>query len=291
MPYSVCGRLRHLDGVAQALPVEVDQLVPRVALLGREVGGRRLVERERLGDVGRNRGRHVGVNAEQSRRLLQRHHLRDGIPPVAALRHVVRVAEALHQRRPRRGDADGIPAGRRRLAGEAVARQRRDHEVEGVRCAAAMRRGIGQRIDDLQLLDDRAGPAVRDDHRQRILMLRADVDEMNVEAVDLGDELRQGVQPRLAPCASRSRSPNSARAACIVASCTPCDDVRDGFPFRPLRGVDAPTKVVDRGVGKLDGERPDSARGVSLRGWQGRRNAFDFRNGHDVHRCWYGWKM
>ena len=66
--------------------------------------------------------------------------------------------------------------------------------------------GIGQRIDDLHLLDDRAGPAVRDDHRQRIFMLRADVNEMNVEPVDLGDELRQGVQPRLAPCASRGRS-------------------------------------------------------------------------------------
>ena len=30
--------------------------------------------------------------------------------------------------------------------------------------------GIGQRLDDLQLLDDRAGPAVRDDERQRVLV-------------------------------------------------------------------------------------------------------------------------
>jgi hypothetical protein len=34
-----------------------------------------------------------------------------------------------------------------------------------------MGRGIGQPIDDLQLLDDRAGPAMRDDHRQRIVMV------------------------------------------------------------------------------------------------------------------------
>ena len=65
--------------------------------------------------------------------------------------------------------------------------------MEGVRRAAAMGRGIGQRLDDLQLLDDRAGPAVRDDERQRILMLRADVDEMDVQPVDLGDELRQAL--------------------------------------------------------------------------------------------------
>ena len=60
-----------------------------------------------------------------------------------------------------------------------------------------MGRGIGQRIDDLHLLDDRAGPPVRDDERQRIFMFRTNVNEMNVEPVDLGDELRQGVQLRL----------------------------------------------------------------------------------------------
>jgi hypothetical protein len=59
-------------------------------------------------------------------------------------------------------------------------------------------RRIRQRIDDLQLLDDRAGPPVGDDQRQRIVMAGADVDEMDVEPVDLGDELRQGPQPRLA---------------------------------------------------------------------------------------------
>ena len=64
--------------------------------------------------------------------------------------------------------------------------------MEGIRCTPAMRRGIGQRIDDLQLLDDRAGPSMRDDHRQRILVLRANVDEVNVEPVDLGDEVAAG---------------------------------------------------------------------------------------------------
>ena len=49
-----------------------------------------------------------------------------------------------------------------------------------------MRGGVGQQIDDLQLLDDRAGPAVRDDQRQRVLVLRADVDEVDVQSVDLG---------------------------------------------------------------------------------------------------------
>ena len=60
-----------------------------------------------------------------------------------------------------------------------------------------MGRGIGERLDDLELLDHRARPAVRHDQRQGVFVLRPDVDEVDVEAVDLGDELRIAVQPRL----------------------------------------------------------------------------------------------
>src|SRR5262252_9824159 len=70
--------------------------------------------------------------------------------------------------------------------------------MESVGRARAMRRWIGQRIDDLQLLDHRAWPPVRDDQRQGIFVFGTNVNEMNVEAVDLGDELRQGVQFLLA---------------------------------------------------------------------------------------------
>src|SRR5438309_10501882 len=69
--------------------------------------------------------------------------------------------------------------------------------MESVRCASAVCRGIGEWIDNLQLLDDRARPAVRDDERQRIFMLRTNVNEMNVQPIDLSDELWRGVQPRL----------------------------------------------------------------------------------------------
>src|SRR5262249_13894265 len=61
-----------------------------------------------------------------------------------------------------------------------------------------MRRGIAQWIDDLQLLDHRAGPSVRDDERQCIFMFRTNVNEMNVQPINLGHEVRQGLQFRLA---------------------------------------------------------------------------------------------
>ena len=43
-----------------------------------------------------------------------------------------------------------------------------------------MCRGINERIDNLQLLDNRPGPSVRDHERQRIFMFRTNVNEMNV---------------------------------------------------------------------------------------------------------------
>ncbi len=137
------------------------------------------------------------MDAEQFRRRNSGHLVRDRRTPIAALRHKLRVAKPLHQHDPGTCDTDRIPAGGGRLARKSVAGHRRDHQMESVRRAAAMRRGIGQGIDDLQLLDDRARPAVGDDEGQRIVMLRANVNEVNIQTVDLGDELRQGVQPRL----------------------------------------------------------------------------------------------
>jgi hypothetical protein len=72
-----------------------------------------------------------------------------------------------------------------------VARQRRDHEVKGVPSVRAVLRGLGEWIDDLQLLDRRPRPAVRDDQRQGVLVVGAGVDEVDVDSVDLGDEVRE----------------------------------------------------------------------------------------------------
>jgi hypothetical protein len=57
---------------------------------------------------------------------------------------------------------------------------------------------VGQPIDDLQLLDYRAGPPVINDERQRILVLGPDMDEVDVQPVDLRQEMRKVVQHRLA---------------------------------------------------------------------------------------------
>ena len=125
--------------------------------------------------------------------------------PVAALRAVgPAVVELLvHQPVPQAGDgarADraGAAVLADRRAGEAVARQRwRDH-VEGVERIAAVALGMGERVDDVEELDDRARPAVGDDQRHRprrvldlgarladeVQALRADIDQVVGPAVD-----------------------------------------------------------------------------------------------------------
>ena len=68
--------------------------------------------------------------------------------------------------------------------------------MKGVRRIPAISGRVGERADDLQLLDDRTRPAVRHDQRQRIRMLGADMDEVDVQPVNLGEEVRIGVQLR-----------------------------------------------------------------------------------------------
>ena len=92
----------------------------------------------------------------------------------------------------------GSLAGGGRLAGKPEARHRRNHQMKSVRCVRPMYSGISQRIDNLHLFDDRAGPSMRDDEWQRIFMFRMNVNEMNIQSIDLGYELRQGFQFRLA---------------------------------------------------------------------------------------------
>jgi hypothetical protein len=102
-----------------------------------------------------------------------------------------------------------------------------------------MGRGVGQGLDDLELLDDRAGPPVRDDERQRVLVLRARVDEMKVEPIDLRHELRQRVQSCLALAPLVLRRP-VARESLHRPELHALRCIRDVFPLWPLRRLDAP---------------------------------------------------
>jgi hypothetical protein len=184
--------------------------------------------------------------------------------PVAALRHVIRVAQLLHQRVPHRRDALHAAALRDRLVRIAVTRQRGTDDMKGIPCIAAMGRGVGQRADDLLELDDRARPAVRHQQWHGIRVRRAQVDEMHGQAVNAAAELWITVEPGLA-------------APPVVLLRPVVDDllevrtrhtlrpVLDGLPFRPARGEKPAPEVFELGVGGMDPEGFDVVHAFALR--------------------------
>ncbi len=143
--------------------------------------------------------------------LLLLHRMIEGEPgrdhgaPVAALCSVgpAVVQRLVHQPVPEPGDGArpdragaAIVADRR--AGEAVAWQRRRDHVKSVERVAVVILGMGEMIDDLEELHDRARPAVGDDQRHRprraldlgagladeMQALRADIDQVVGPTVD-----------------------------------------------------------------------------------------------------------
>jgi hypothetical protein len=110
------------------------------------------------------------VDAEQPRGCLAAQVVGDDRADVATLGDVAAIAETAHQLRPGARDPAAVPAELGRLVGEAVAGHRRQHQLERVGGAAAVGGRVGERLDGLQQLDDRAGPAVGHDQRQRALV-------------------------------------------------------------------------------------------------------------------------
>jgi len=211
---------------------------------------------DRRQHVGREEGEQVQVNAGQPLWCLVCHRVGDGGALVAALGHVTVIAEAAHQLRPGVRDAAGVPADLGRLAGEAVAGDGRQHQVERVLGRSTVRGRVRQRADDPEHLDDRAGPAVRHDQRQRALVSRPHVDEVDVHSVDLGRELRQRVQFRLAPAPVMVGRP-VARQLLQHRQLHALRRIIDQLPGGPARRSDAAPEVGDRLAGHVDPERAD----------------------------------
>jgi hypothetical protein len=165
--------------------IEEAQPVVRGLFIGCQTGRRRVagpedVRRECFCNVGWGCARHIGVNPEELGRCLCPHHIQDLRTPIAALRHEPRIAQAPDQCDP--GTRDVVPTGSRQSPREPVAGHRRNHHTERVLRVTAMCRRIAERADNIQHLDDRTRRA---DQRQRLLVRRAHMDEVDVEAVDL----------------------------------------------------------------------------------------------------------
>lgn len=117
------------------------------------------------------------MNALQSFGRLVAQRRGDVSSPVAALRgpSAVRIVQATHQLCPRAHGAMKAPSRLCRLPAEAGPRECRDDETERILRRAAVRLGVNELVDYVPELEDRARPAVREHKRQRVLVLRPNV--------------------------------------------------------------------------------------------------------------------
>ena len=122
-----------------------------------------------------------------------------------------------------------------------------------------MGRRIGQGPDDLQEFDHRAGPAVGGDERQRVGMGRAHVDEVDSEAVDLGPELGQAVQPCLGGPPVIPIGP-IATEILEVRAWHPLGPVLDGLGIGPARPSQPSTEIGELRIGYPDVKLGDLVR-------------------------------
>src|ERR1700730_4420185 len=155
---------------------------------------RRQLSRNSVGD----HLREVEMNGDEARRALLRHSRCHVGTPVTALRNVALVTQACHEDGPGSRGPLSVPAAPRRLVGEAKARERRHYDIERILSPSAMCGRVGQRPNNVPEEEYRAWPSMGEDYRQRVRMFRANVDEMNAEAIDLGPILRKPVQRFLA---------------------------------------------------------------------------------------------
>ena len=188
----------------------------------------------------------------------------DESPPVAALRHPARMTEPPHQFRPGPGNALHCPARLRRLGREAVAGQRGDHEMEGVFGSSPMRHRIAQRADHTHELDHRAWPAMGQQQWHRTGLWRADMEEMNVEPIDLGDELPQSVEPRLASPPVIARAPIGGEILQHGQRRT-LRPVVDRLALGPTGRVEPAVKVVDLVLRDRERERTDIGHAATVK--------------------------
>ena len=240
-------RARLLDEVVAALlPLPL-----RLHLGVRALG---VARRSRVvADHRRREARHHRVHGDQPLGKVERQPAGDHRADVVPVGREAAVAEALHQLRPQRGHpAPGHPAGRRPV-GEPEAGDRGHDHVEGIRGIAAVGSGVGEERDEGEHLDERAGPAMGDEERQRRWPVAPRVDEVDAETVHAGPEVGERVHRALLTPPVESRAPvlddvPEVGEAGAVVPAGALDLVR------PARAAEALPQVVERRLRNVDDE-------------------------------------
>jgi hypothetical protein len=146
-------------------------------------------------DGGARKVRHHRVHGDEAIRMIEGDEARDDGADVVGVRPESRIAELLHQLDPEARDAGARHASSARPVGVAEPGDRGDDHVEAVRLMPSVSRRVAEARDELDHLDERAGPPVDEEQRHGRGPLPALDDDVDVQALDLYPELRELVEP------------------------------------------------------------------------------------------------
>ena len=123
----------------------------------------------------------------------QRHERGNPGPEISALSPVALVTQTTHEAVPQPGDVLIVHAHLTGPLGESVTRKGRDDDVKGGTVDAVGVR-IGQEGHERKQFDERARPAVAQNQRNAVPMSGRLMDEVDMDAVEIGAELVDRVQ-------------------------------------------------------------------------------------------------
>ena len=188
----------------------------------------------------------VDVYADDTRGVDSTHVRGDERTLVTPLDPIAFVTEPAHQGGECARNARVSPPGPAERSREAVARNRWNHEMEGVGRVPATRTRIGQWADHVEELDDRSGPSVDEHQRGGVRLAGTHVQEVNVLAVDRGGELWVSVELGLVCAPIVGRAP--------VLGQLPQVALRDAAAPPPIRNGRSASTGASYPCGRSSGE-------------------------------------
>src|SRR5258708_20261491 len=96
-----------------------------------------------------------------------------------------------------------------------------------------------------------------ENNRQGVLLLRAHMDKVNADAIDLSTILRKTVDRLLSPTPVIPSTPIFDQCARLLQRHA-LGPVRNGLPVRPTRQVETTPEIVKNALWTVDGERGDA---------------------------------
>lgn len=192
------------------------------------------------------------MQAEEALRVEQAELACDHRAIVGSVHAVALVAETPHERVVGPGDPRGRPPALGHGLREAVTGRVRDDDVEGVLGTSSVRDRVDEAVDHVEVVDRGSGVGVQQQQGRGALVRGADVDEVDVLAVDPGDEVRERVDACLGG-APVEGAPGGERLTEVVVRGAG-GPVVGGRRLRQAGPGQAVLQVGDLGIGDGDGE-------------------------------------